>query len=285
MSVKKEPSGRRSVRVEVEVPGTPEQVWRAIATGPGISSWFVPTTMEGRVGGALACDFGGGMVSGAKITAWQPPHRFVAEDTTWLQGGPPVATEWTVEARSGGTCVVRVVHSLFASTDQWDDQIGSTEHGWPGYFRVLRHYLAHHAGEPSAAMVLSQPVAGTSAETWRTLQRAFGTDDARIGQRLRAAAPGGAAIAGAVEAIDHVPQGDGMMMVVQDPAPGVLLVSAMDCMGMRLATMQAFYYGARADAAVLEKEHWQRWLAELFPAAAAPQGAPPAQEQSGSSTA
>src|SRR5439155_990358 len=43
MSVKKEASGRRSVQVEVEVPGTPEEVWQAIATGPGISSWFVPT--------------------------------------------------------------------------------------------------------------------------------------------------------------------------------------------------------------------------------------------------
>ena len=28
MSVKKEASGRRSVQVEVEVPGTPEEVWR-----------------------------------------------------------------------------------------------------------------------------------------------------------------------------------------------------------------------------------------------------------------
>ena len=30
MSVKKEASGRRSVQVEVEVPGTPEEVWQAI---------------------------------------------------------------------------------------------------------------------------------------------------------------------------------------------------------------------------------------------------------------
>ena len=53
MSVKKEASGRRSVQVEVEVPGTPEEVWQAIATGPGISSWFVPTRSEerGRAGG------------------------------------------------------------------------------------------------------------------------------------------------------------------------------------------------------------------------------------------
>ena len=43
MSVKKEADGRRSVQVEVEVPGTPEQVWQAIATGPGVGAWFVPT--------------------------------------------------------------------------------------------------------------------------------------------------------------------------------------------------------------------------------------------------
>ena len=46
MSVKKEANGRRSVQVEVEVPGTPEEVWQAIATGPGISSWMVPTEFE-----------------------------------------------------------------------------------------------------------------------------------------------------------------------------------------------------------------------------------------------
>ncbi len=39
MSVKKEPSGRRSVEVEVVVPGTPEEVWQATRlvgdAGPG----------------------------------------------------------------------------------------------------------------------------------------------------------------------------------------------------------------------------------------------------------
>ena len=35
MSVKRDTSGRRLVQAEVEVPGTPEEVWRAIATGPG----------------------------------------------------------------------------------------------------------------------------------------------------------------------------------------------------------------------------------------------------------
>ena len=79
MALKKEPSGRRSIQVEVEVPGTPEEVWRAIGTGAGISSWFVPSKMEERQGGELVCTFAPGMDSHATITSWQPPHYMAAE--------------------------------------------------------------------------------------------------------------------------------------------------------------------------------------------------------------
>jgi uncharacterized protein YndB with AHSA1/START domain len=267
MSVKKEPSGRRSVQVEVEVPGTPEQVWQAIASGPGISSWFVPTKLDGRKGGAIELDFGGGMVSSAAITEWQPPHRFVAEDSSWIQG-TPVATEWTVESRGGGKCLVRVVHSLFASTDDWDGQLEGTENGWPGYFRVLRHYLQHHAGEASAAFSLMAPAADGADAVWDKLSKALGVPAPKVGQRLRVDAGGGAALAGLVQAVDRVPQGHGAMVVVDEPAPGVVLASGMECMGMHLATLQAFFYGPGAAAAAATKERWQQWLNGLFPPAA-----------------
>ena len=60
MAVNIDSSGHRYVQAEVEVPGTPEEVWQAIATGPGISSWFVPSEVEERVGGAVTCSFGPG---------------------------------------------------------------------------------------------------------------------------------------------------------------------------------------------------------------------------------
>lgn len=265
MSVKQDPNGRRSVQVEVEVPGTPEQVWQAIASGPGISAWFVPTQLDGKVGGKLSLDFGGGMVSSAEIAEWQPPHRFVATDSSWLQGGPSVATEWTVEAKSGGTCTVRVVHSLFASTDDWDNQLESTEHGWPGYFRVLKFYLEHHAGEVSSSFVGMVPSQQPSEATWQRIVRAFGSGEPKVGQRLRLAAPGLAAIGGVVRAIDHVPQGIGLMLHVDAPAPGIVLLYAMDCMGMQMASMQVFYYGPRAGTAAAEQDGWKQWLASLFP--------------------
>src|SRR5215468_4401831 len=167
MPLKKEANGRRSVQVEVEVPGTPEEVWQAIATGPGITSWFVPAEMEHGKDGKptkMKLDFGGGMVSDATITAYEPPRRLAAEDN-WGPGSPVIATEWTVEARQGGTCLVRVVHSLFAETDDWDNQLKGTESGWPVFFRILRIYLTDFRGQHAAPMQVSG-MAPNEAEGW-----------------------------------------------------------------------------------------------------------------------
>ena len=48
----------------------------------------------------------------------------------------------------GGTCTVRVVHSLFSETDDWDGQLTGVESGWPSFFKILRLYLAHFPGQP-----------------------------------------------------------------------------------------------------------------------------------------
>ena len=68
MSVRKDPSGRRAVALELEVPGTPEQVWEAIATGRGMTAWFMPTRVEERVGGTIAVSFGEGLESTGTVT-------------------------------------------------------------------------------------------------------------------------------------------------------------------------------------------------------------------------
>ena len=47
------PDGRR-IELSLEVPGSVEEVWRTIATGPGITSWFVPTEVEERAGGTAS---------------------------------------------------------------------------------------------------------------------------------------------------------------------------------------------------------------------------------------
>ena len=264
MSVKKEASGRRSVQVEVEVPGTPEEVWQAIATGPGISSWFVPTEFEERDGKPVAVkmNFGPGMESRAAVTAWDPPRMFAAQGEGW-GGSPPIATEWSVEARAGGVCLVRVVNSLFASTDDWDNQLEGTESGWPGFFRTLRIYLTHFRGQRSAIMQFMAGVAGTEAEAWATLTAALGLNGVAAGQRW--AVPAGVPALGGV--VEHVSQSPcNALLRLDKPGPGAAALGTVNFGGSVMATFSFYLYGDQAAGTVArETPLWQAWIQKRFP--------------------
>jgi uncharacterized protein YndB with AHSA1/START domain len=265
MSVKKEASGRRYVQVEVEVPGTPEEVWQAIATGPGISSWFVPTEFELRDGKPVAVklNFGPGMESSSVVTAWDPPRRFAAEAPGWVPGSPIIADEWTVEARGGGVCVVRIVHSLFAETDDWDNQIEGTESGWPAFFRILRIYLTHFRGQQSSMMQWMAPAPGTEAEAWATLTKALGLKDVKVGQRWTT--PSGVpALSGVAEHVSQNPYN--ALLRLDKPGPGTAAVGTVNFGGQSMITLNFYLYGDQASTTVArETPVWEAWVQERFP--------------------
>ena len=265
MSVKKEPSGRRSVQVEVEVPGTPEDVWRAIATGAGISSWFVPTRSEERQGGEIVANFGPGMDSASTITSWDAPRRFVAEGSVGGPGSPTMATEWTVEARAGGTCIVRVVHSLFASTDDWDDQLDAIEQGWPAIFRVLRRYLETFNGVECSAMQFVSFYRESQAKTWETFGGALGLVTLAQGEKWNAP-EGLPRMAGVVDSRGHGMHSSTVLLRLDTPAPGTAYIGAFPCGEMAQVYMGIYLYGGDAKAAVERDEPaWQTWIDERFP--------------------
>lgn len=264
MSVRKEAGGRRSVQVEVVVPGTPEEVWQAIASGPGISSWFVPTELEESEGRPVAVksNFGPGMATRSTVTDWDPPRTFAAQGQGW-GGSPPIATEWTVEARAGGVCLVRVVHSLFASTDDWDGQLEATEYGWPGFFRALNLYLTHFRGQRSAIMQFVAPVAGTEAEAWETLTSALGLKGVGVGQKWTAPM-GVPAFGGVAEYVSERPYD--ALLRCDEPTPGITAVGAFDMGGQSMVALNFYHYGDQAAEAVArETPRWQAWIQERFP--------------------
>ncbi|MGH2562329.1 MAG: SRPBCC family protein, partial [Thermomicrobiales bacterium] len=260
MPVKIDESGRRSVQAEVEVPGTPEQVWDAIATGRGISSWFVPSEVEERVGGGAVTHFGPGMDSNATITAWEPLHRYAADTQEDLgPNDPTVATEWIVEARTGGTCVVRVVHRWFASSDDWDEQFEGHSYGWLAFFRVLRLYLTHFPGQPCAAFQLMGVAPEPVSDAWAALMRPLGLADATIGQRV--IIPTGAPpFAGLVESVGQSEWPE-LLLRLDEPAPGIAHFVPVPMGGQVFLTLRFYLYGDQASAAVEHAEPlWQAWM-------------------------
>jgi hypothetical protein len=255
MTVKKEPSGRRWVEVDVEVPGAPEEVWQAIATGPGISAWFVPTRIEagedGRPVRAVA-DFGPGMESVATVTSWDPPRKYTADSADLGPDAPAVATEWIVEARAGGACVVRVVHGLFASGADWDHQLEGWAHGWPAFFRILRLYLTHFRGEPAAAFQLMAMAARPRCRAWAALTGPLGLAGAAAGQRVSTPA-GVLRLGGLVEQVREGRYRE-LLLRLDAPAPGLAHLFAMPMGGRVFLSLRIYLYGDRAAAAAAEAE-------------------------------
>ena len=266
MATQKDPTGRRFVAVEAEVPGTPEEVWRAIATGPGITSWFVPTQLEEREGGSILMNFGPGMESKAEIREWDPPRRFTAENSEGMgPGAPPMATEWTVEAKAGGTCRVRVVLSWFASTDDWDKQFEDVEKGWPAFFRILHSYLTHFRGQPCTLIQLMAVAPGPKEKAWTEIAGPLGLEEATVGESVSSSgdAP---RIAGVVE--HEAPKAyPDLILRLEQPVPGIARLFTMPMGGQVFVSVSLYLYGDEARVVGAREEPvWQAWLARLFPA-------------------
>ena len=264
MSVHTGDNGRRFVQVEVEVPGSPEQVWQAIATGPGISSWFVPTEVEEREGGIFKANFGPGMESESTITKWDPPRSFSKDGDGMDPEAPPVATEWTVEAKSGDTCVVRVVHSWFASTDEWDGQWESVEQGWIAFFNILRLGLEHFPGQPSAAFDVAGMASGSESEVWAALTSPLGLTEPTEGKEVHSVTEN-IALSGTIKIIGHGSE-EFILILTQKPGPGIFHISAMP-MGEQSYVSARFYgFGDSAAEAVSRAQPARtQWFTESFP--------------------
>ena len=263
---------RRSIELEVEVPGTPEEVWEAIATGPGITSWFVPAEVEEREGGRLSLDImGKGMEASGVVTAWDPPRRFVyEEEAPFGAESPRLATEWLVESRSGGTCIVRLVNSLFASAEDWDGQLEDMREGWSAYMHNLRVYMTHFAGQRCSTILVTGNAPAPKARAWNELTGALGLPAATDGERTATSAADAPRFAGTVERTADSKHHRELMLRLDEPAPGVAFVFAFEYLDQVYASLHAYLFGDQASAvAAREEPRWRTWMDRHFPSAGA----------------
>jgi uncharacterized protein YndB with AHSA1/START domain len=273
MPVRKDDSGRRWVEMELDVPGTPEQVWHAIATGPGISAWFTPTTVDEHVGGAVTFDFGDESCDApgqpGVVTGWEPPTRFSYEEADWSANTPvpsPLATEVEVTARSGGRCVIRMVHSLFTDKDDWDDELESFESGWAGFFEVLRIYLAHFPGQQAATAWVTTGSSGSATQVWAKLTSALNLAGVNVGEH-RVTPTDTPRLAGTVESVRRDDKHPELTVRLDAPTDGVAVIGAYQMGDEAQGVVGVYYYGAdAATTAAAEKPKWVAWMRDLLAA-------------------
>jgi hypothetical protein len=173
---------RFEISREVELPGTPEAVFQAVATGEGNASWLFPAEIGPGVGAETS--------GGGKVMAWDPPRHFsvrVDGPDGWFN-----QLEFRIEAHGSGA-ILRYVHSGVLEEANWDDQHDAAGSHTDFYLHTLGEYLAHFSprtatyvgGGPGGLM---GPPASMAPDAFTRLQRALGVpENATTGDHVRLA--------------------------------------------------------------------------------------------------
>jgi uncharacterized protein YndB with AHSA1/START domain len=159
------------IRHEAVVGATPEQVWEAIATGPGISSWFVGRTEIED--GVVRTRFGDGWMPAGVVTGREEPQRFAFGS----EPGPDgrfVASEFLVEGRDASGTVVRVVNSGFVPGDDWAGEYEAMQLGNAMFFATLVEYLRFFPGRVGEPVTGFGPPVADWPAAWADLRQRLG---------------------------------------------------------------------------------------------------------------
>jgi uncharacterized protein YndB with AHSA1/START domain len=136
----------RTIEREIVLNAPPERVFRALTDPDELIRWFMDAArLDLRPGGALHFVWKGyGPVDG-RVLDVAPPHRFVF---AWSEG--PELGETTIaidlSAEGGGTRL-RLVHTGFGASGDWDRVYVDTDGGWTEELEHLRLWLEE--GRPS----------------------------------------------------------------------------------------------------------------------------------------
>lgn len=249
----------RSIELEVEVPASPDEVWEAIATGPGISSWYVPHTVEEHEGGEVVASFGPSpeMDVPGRVAVWEPPGRIVFDGGEGVNG---LAFEWLVEAHDGGTCVVRLVNTGFGTGEEWDGQYDGMAEGWQLFLLNLRLHLEHFGGRQATPVLPSAMWAGPRGEAWDRLTNELGLPGApAIGDRVETNGPGVPHLAGTVVDVASWR----LALILDEPAPGTAFLAAEgDGEAVSVSVWSYLYGDEGAAAANSDGPLWSKWMSD-----------------------
>ena len=239
------------------MPGRPEEVWRAVATGPGISSWYVPHTVEERAGGVGVASFGPEpemQVSG-RVAVWEPPRRVVFDGGEGVDG---LTFEWRVEPRGDGMCVVRLVNGGFGAGAEHDAQYDGMAEGWRLFMFNLGLHLEHFAGRTATAVLPMALWAGPREAAWEALLGGLGLPpDPAVGDHIEVTATDVPELAGTVVDVDP----RWVALLLDRPAPGTAFLAVEGDGEQVTVSIWSYLYGPDAAAAAARDDpRWRQWL-------------------------
>jgi hypothetical protein len=233
------------IRREVELPGTPEQVFDAVATGNGTAGWMFPT-------GEGAPSAVGEEFAGHTVTALERPSHFavrVEGEDGWFN-----SLDYRIE-RHGSGAILRYVHSGVMTGD-WDTQYDGADRHTDFYLHSLGEYLAHFSGRPVVYVGAEGPADALGEEAFAAVRSALGIgDDTTVGDRVDVHLSGIGRLRAEVDYLND-------MFVGLRSDDALYRFYGRGRMGMPVfAGHHLFAPGADGEAA---KAAWEAWLSEVI---------------------
>lgn len=190
-----------TINKEVQIDATPERVWEAIATGPGIDAWFLGSSeVEPGEGGTVRFTLGEFSTEGA-ITTWEPGKRFTYKGAE-APDGTFMAFDYLIEGRDGGSTVLRLVQSGMLGDADWEAEYDALNRGWGMYMQTLGAYVSHFDGRPNTTLMGQGPQVGSQDEAWTRLLAALGVGEGvSEGDEIRLNLEGLPAVDGVVDIV------------------------------------------------------------------------------------
>jgi uncharacterized protein YndB with AHSA1/START domain len=242
------------IELNEEIQATPEEVWAAIATGPGIDSWFMGRTeLEPREGGSGSWAMGG-QVQHSTVTAWEPGKRLAYRGDPDPDGSF-MAFEYLLEGRDGGSTVVRIVHSGMLGDDSWDAEYDAISKGDAMYFGKLVQYVEHFQGRTARhSNLLFGPQVADTGRSWDEFHATLGVKaPAEVGTPARLDVAGLPPVEGvigySVEPVALILRGDDWLVTLLNGYQN---------------TVVAEYHAFRDIDATAVDAAWQSWLTRTF---------------------
>lgn len=235
---------------EFEFDATPEQVWDAIATGPGIDAWFMGhSEVEPKEGGDVTFTLGDFTTVGT-VTAWEPRKRFSYRSAD-LPDGSFMAFDYMIEGRDGGSTVLRMVQSGVLDQTSWEGEYDALEKGWNLYLHTIGEYLEHFDGRPVRTVDAGGAQADDEDKAWAVLTGGLGLTDAPVpGDAVRLPVVDKAGV------IDYVEQ---------NAVIGVRTDDGLYRFSGRYGGMSLGHHLFSDDVDKAEAEQaWQSWLTDLY---------------------
>ena len=165
------------------------------------------------------------------------------------------ALEYLIEAKDGGTVLLRYVHSgVF--TDDWDNQYDSAGQHTDFYLHTLGQYLRYFAGQRPTYIAAEGPEAAKSQDAFDTLRGELGLTAASApGEQVRLTPPG-------LDPVDAVVDYATPNFIGVRSADGLYRFFGRNAFGMPVGLSHHLF------AADVEKDKtqlaWQSWLDGLY---------------------